>query len=1560
MAKLIGTPSAVSSFNPVAYITDGSTATRWESANSYADTAKDMLILSFAEPVNLRRLEILFATWSRVIQIGYSDVLSLNKADYTTVRTINMVDTPKDDSDKAWYFATYDGVPITASNVIRLPDNEVYSRTWAIYTNTYINIQGGTVDRARVYELSMHNTLLDTSTTPDVPPVIDPKYPQVTRFTGAASSTLAGYPVANAYDANMATRWVSAPSVQDQTFYVVQFTDKVVANYVKMIIAPEGWGDSINIGYALDTVTSLAQVVKLRTIDVAAGSIDDVGKLIRLNNEITFAVPDFPRMANLVVWPGAGRTSTNPLYGNGTHVSLANIQVYGTSKYYGADTVTNPKPPSFPASPFTGTPPASWTRTVQYSTAGDIDYVPTDEDVTLVLFVLQGGGSGGRVDYDLSGTVTAYTEENYGKSSTLFDENGNVLYEAGGANGLYPKVNVSSLTKTSCDWLYAEDYAGGNGATQAGVTTAVAGSTHSRFGAAASGTYTLAKVSGGVGGEDTSFTAEQGGLIPATTSGFERNSTYGWCSTNHDNASTGSVVFQPRNFSAGQVLTFTYYLSSESYDRLVILVGGVEILRQGGQGGFYTVSYTIPTTNNYVIQFQYAKDGSVSQGSDIVYVSRFAVTPTPIVPTRSGATGAAASIYLVAKPYKLRVGAGGLGVTGGQTVPASADGTLGNGGSGGGRGGDGVIQVYEYRGSLTSVSTPYPSLDAYNNATKELPGVYRTNYLGSGAYRSYTHKLRPRTKTVLALIVGAGGTANWGTGATLPAQVVDAFVDIGTKRFTAGSGGPSLTQYNNSGITESVIGAGGVFTGDAPVVRNGEAGYTATATGQPGPVTGIYNSYGNGSDTSYYSTSGVSFGLRSGGSGAYGLAIFKAKDVTDGTLAIQVPGYVSGSSAGKAGNVVIFESEQEDAFGLRVTQTAEQILIKSGPSKTNTTQVVEQFLLKAGSADTQITQVPELMLVKESDLLNNLQVSHATVAFIVDGEDPETYVTQSAEQILLKAKTANTQITQSPELVFMRAPKPAYRTTQVAELLFISEVPSVFWLNFGTLVHPDKNALYTSLTGRASSVQPGAYIQLEGLLAPGTTLFVNGVDVGLSSPIKDNDRVYIYGGVPNYWTPSINVYTYYLTNDAVTRELVGRWNITHRELSPVMRRSYAEMADQTWIRTIVKYGFGHLVPVFTKLLAMYDRIVGTLVTSGNNATAQITSMFTKTYDRLTAGATSLFTKTYERLTAGAVPVFDNAHINVSEGVGYSFADSHSNVQGSPLSAIKPDAISNLATLADYEITKVSIGVESGLSTQHIQATDQFVYSADFLKTSVYDSGYSYGVNLHAPVGMSRVSMGYDRWNVGHVERAGATFEAVLYTRYFGIFDMEPIRTKTYSVLSGVNFEKSEIRATGTYGMDGAANVHKAGYGVFETGTVWTIAYTTTFGAGTLKSGASELGYFDTSAMAFPVGSSKVSYEWERAIPGIGLVDLSPLYTTNNIQKVDFTSYRYAQSENGRGKASLYLGFDSISEANTFTQNFSDVVVTPKFNGFTYTVGVDKTFVCEIYFNGPVSGLIQGG
>ena len=92
-----------------------------------------------------------------------------------------------------------------------------------------------------------------------------------------------------------------------------------------------------------------------------------------------------------------------------------------------------------------------------------------------------------------------------------------------------------------------------------------------------------------------------------------------WQSTNHTSESTDSksIEFVGRT---GDVLSFTYQVSSESYDYFYAYLNGVKILEASGEKTA-EFSYTIPQDGSHILLLKYDKDDDTNLGSDMVTVT---------------------------------------------------------------------------------------------------------------------------------------------------------------------------------------------------------------------------------------------------------------------------------------------------------------------------------------------------------------------------------------------------------------------------------------------------------------------------------------------------------------------------------------------------------------------------------------------------------------------------------------------------------------------------------------------------------------------------------------------------------------------------------------------------------------------------------------------------------------------------------------------------------------------------------------------------------------------------
>lgn len=1258
----------------------------------------------------------------------------------------------------------------------------------------------------------------------------------------------------------------------------------------------------------------------------------------------------------------------------------------------------NPKPPvTLPVVPFSATP-TDWTRT-EFSTAGDFAFTPA-ENTTLVLAIVQGGGAGGQILQNLDGTYTTYGADNIGKDSYIATPANDIITLAGGGNGILGGEIGHLNSAIACDWVRYQDTAGAARPDALAPSNAAAiGTVLGRVGGVGGLTYTIAALTG-PNLSNVDFTnASSEILLPVnSTNNWTRNGTLGWFSTNVGmNGTQSSVEFKPINLAAGQTVTIAYNVSSETSDVFRLLVNGNVYVNNGGSTNT-TFTFNAGATGNYVFRFEYNKNASGQGGLDRAAVTSFKVTNGQFPRNRGGATGANLITYLLPTALNIRVGAGGLGVSGGQTVPAGANATRGNGGAGGGKGGDGVVIIYEYSGALLLEPAPYPlQQTTYDVAlTTEKPGYYRTNYMGDVAMSAtaYQHTVRPRTKNVLVLMCGAGGGAIGGGDVSGNRyQPADTLLTLGPLTYTAGSGNASTRGNSGEYILPRNVGENGQFTAaadrDEIFSKPGASISYSTATAF---VTGSYGRGGSG-----YSDNNTSVASwYAGGTGAVGMFIISQSELEafGRTLNLQLPGGGYGNKvSGVAGAMFIYETET--SFGPQTTQNLESFLIKDGLPSSNVSNVVESILRKDGFGDSvtsqtaelilnkdgfvgdNITQSVEMMLVKESDAVD-LQVSYMNVAFVLEGEDPKTAVSQSVQQVLMVSPNTDRQITQSAEMILMKSEKLPLRISHAVELMFVAENPSVLWLNFGTLEFPVKNKLYQSSTGRATSVQSGAYLQLEGLFAPGTTMFVNGVDVGLSSPLQNNDSVYIYGGVANYYQTFINAYVYYTKNGQIARELAGTWKIVQPNLTAVSPRSYAAYTNFTWMKTAHKIATSSLVPTVVKSNTTYGKFVEVLAQkvshSASNLTGAVVNAAVNMFSFTNAVVAKANTKTSGLLidfskagtsVASTEPEFTKANTLLSEiTVDWELVK----VKDVYSSLVSEQAVAAHVVFVDstYEETHAGYGdfivAEDGFDLIQVSDGSFIIVDSDLAHAGFGDMVKVEIENTPVPH-MELISQEFIESDTDHANFSDAMYRAISSSGYGSIFSMTSFSTIAYSVLSNTQYQYHTGIGTGVWQMPvGDALFAKAGFATVDVFAELTKAHPELVNRGTFKEGAHDVGYFSAYGIVHSVGIELFEISAIKTVAGfadVGAVN-TPLKTSINSAPVNLTPYRYVQSLNGRGKASLYMGFDTVQDALDYTANLYGVTTFAQYNGFVYNLEIDKSFVCEVYFNGPVSGLIQGG
>lgn len=1543
-------------------INDGVVGSRWiGAAVDVTASLQNFCGIKFTGNADVTEVRINFASWGRNIKIGTWAAgadpasASFTKANIIPIRSIDAFSS-NDDDNVGMLVNTWLRFAISATQIpgiVIYCDDNGYSQL----TNT-----SGTTNTNESI-----NEVIISGTPPSGGPV---KLPA----TGIASSQYNDFgSAASITDGNVGTGWssagVGAGAVAD--WVAVQLNAPTAVKKIELYIY--SWGKTIVVGYTNTVPASKAGFTVVRTIDITVTPNDDLGVPWGRQKYNTILMPE--NTASALIWGAYTNDSAANILGIGggalDRVRLMEFNAYSSGELVpAAPPGINPRAPAtVPVVPFSGTA-AGWVRSQEYATAGDFDFTPAI-DTTLVLAVIQGAGSGGQILKNLDGSATSFGPTNEGGDSYIADATGKILSIGGGGKGIVAGVTDGPTTINANDWLRAQAFAGAIGQSIAvPQQAALAGAAQARLGGTAGATYALAGMTGpNLGNIDFTKDVSETLLPVNTSSNFSRNNTLGWFSTNVGmGGSVAFVEFLPIQLSAGQQVVFNYNTSSEVTDRLGIKVNGVQYVYIGG-GVNSSYTYTASTAGSYTFRFEFSKDATVNQGLDRGAVTSIQVVNQQYPLQRSGASGANELHYLLAQPLKIRVGAAGLGVSGGQTVPAGAKGTRGAGGAAGADGGAGVVVIYEYKTPLAVEKPALPTFPNYNVTTAEPTGVYRTNYVGQGlgTKQSYSHKLRPRTKYVYVILVGCGGgTVQTYTGQSVAVPNDPTVVSVGAKTYTAGSGSSSYRTNSGGGQYPCQGGEGGVFTTNAETIYQKDGDGNRNNASQN--TSGVVNSYGSSGGGTQGAGDGINNSAYPGGAGSVGMFVLSGDDIATGTIEIQVPGGGRAPPAGQydVGNPgAVFVFETESGFGFSTTQTSELVLQKSGISATTVTQTAELVLQKSALGAIRTTQTSELILIKDTSV-PDMQVANVYATLVYDAPPTGLNVTQTSELILQKNKIGGTAVTQTTEMVLQKTARSPYRLTQVSELFLVAETPTVFWLNFGTLDTPIRFQLYDSAIGRASSVPPNCKIQIEGFFAEGTHLVINGVASGVLADVKNNDRVYIHGGVTNYWQANMPVYAYYEQNGETARMLVGNWIIKQPVLIPKHTQAYyGSKVTPTWIQS--RAGVGSLVTlqsIITKALMSLVQLTMTAVqnkfgslvdllqekTAANSRIAEVTIGWdvTKALSKVSDSVSWIYTQALSTDVKNVV-TWGTLKAQVSE---YKQADF-------------------IAPKAKYGDVAIAYDVRTDGSTGYVTFTSEdYVLSVNYshftLDTTQTQAGYGdYVVKDFDKlnVGYGDVDQEYEYSNVDHSVTYEVVYVAVQSSSVARLFPMEPMGTIAYSVLTGMEWERSTAQGTGDwviptfsalnpqakYGMFGAAGVDSnSGHSEYSQRETEVI-------------NGPQQGYFGTTSLWVQTYSVYAEREAtvKRSEKTVAF-DVTPIKTTAKTGVFNLTPFLAMQSVNGIGKASLYKGFDTKAEVDQFTENFSGVHTALKYNGYVYTLDVDKSFICEIFNNGPVKWLLQGG
>lgn len=1608
--KIVGTVFAKDTYigeGSLANLIDGNTSSVWHGYNANESSTSDFLGFTYDSPQAIRKLEINFMRWGKTIGIGIADAIPASKTGLTSIRLIDTKLQPLDDAGIAW--------TRTGKNTIILPAGNK-AKVIAIYSND--NLGGplseggmnGNNTRESVYEIAAYVG----------PEEQAPKPSLFTQVNGTAFATSVydnnnSFRIAYLNNGTTGTYWASGNTANGQksedqvcgiAFSAATAVHRVVAHI-------DFWGKEIVFGYGETSSGSKSDFTVIRRIDTRTTLVDDLGVPIGVGKNLTFDIPLYPRdkaFAMFMDTPASNGLADMSGTTGKDYAQVREITMYSDLTFpdwtVPDDYVipVNPEVPAvtLPSSPFS-TDVLNWTRT-EFKVAGDFQFTPAD-NTTLVLAILQGAGSGGHVAYDLSGNAVPYTSAIFGGATYLKNVDGSDAAYAGGgvrqAGG-----EVKSAGQIGMDWLR---YTGLTGAVPPapvlGNTKSTAGAL-AQLGGTAGVPYSLTYIDATSMGLNADFTntTSAANYPVASQSGFQRNSSYGWYSTNKPDNSSGYVNFQPKTFQGGAKLKFTYVVSSEGPDRLQIIVGGVTVFNQGGQTSG-VVEYTIPTSGSYTISFRYNKDGSVSTAGDQVWVTAIALDNTGYPVTEGGSAGGRTATYLLPRVFNFRVGKGGIGAHGGQPVQPSAIGTRGSGGAGGADGGDGVVIFYEYKGPLKTEALPSPQLASYNNVSTEGIGSYKTTYINTlvGGNTAVAHKLRPRTKTVFALVVGAGGgRPNIASGSQAQFQNVAARVFNDLFLVKADSG---LTPPNyNSSIS------GGSVSSDIALLEkwNGASAYVNTTR----PSNGIVANYGMGAggvSNSYYGGSDGAVAFFAIGANYFG---------TDRTLNVVAPGPGYGTwDQGNPGVVMIYETEID--FGVLASQVSELILqISEHHAVTQTSQVAELILQNTGPhATTQTSQVAELILIDEPP--------HATtqttqVAMLVLSRTPKTgsSVSSSFIEVVTKAEPGRARVSQSVQSVLVGSERAVINTSQTVQMLLIREDPTnIEFMDFGVVRYPNKNELYLSDVCTIASVGYGVNvrIQLEGWLPLGSTLIINGVEIGsLTAVVQDGDRVQLKSGITNWFDQRLILYAYITRGNQIIRDHAGYWTMLQGDLSPRKRAIISAatkflgmksaMAGAKLIQVTVAATKQAGIGAKTSVSAIKHAGLGAMTQLSMLKDAGLSILSApQTASRSSVADAASNPNVYQRDSLGG-SIWNLVGALKQEAQDARYANN--GTTASPVEIVLAKQLSFTRSVvkdssshsagwgsvkapgsANYGMSALERKPGRGAATWQVEAVAAVAVDVAFAET-----GYNkIGANGFVPTDMAFVMFDYSKSAalrlvdfISGYPQTGTFFRpGYVYTPSYVSTQSEPFSFTTQ--------ENDKVALVSQLYIENTSH-H---YEFVDQGYVWRsapnrepgIAMSAVAAVSVNRTFWGGFGFIDFHAPNHNVAETEWVNRGNQSQPGrdrifmrqeynrasgltqvyakrdynVNLIPVQYLVRKANILLYGMKPILYQAGKNRIDKAKFYMGFTTQAEVNAFIANFMRPTTKVALDGYVYRVAVDEALVCEVRGpNMPVAWLLHGG
>ncbi len=887
-----------------------------------------------------------------------------------------------------------------------------------------------------------------------------------------------------------------------------------------------------------------------------------------------------------------------------------------------------------PAAPFSTTPDG-WTRTA-FTEAGMYEFVPKQETSFLYIVAI-GGGGGGYAENDDNldggnGGETSVVSANHGLelvrvlggagATKLARGLSNKLTQEARSNWLSNLVQPSIGHGTNGSTVNQNAAAGGNshGAGAASFTLPSKGQTGTDNNSPIAN-FNLSRSWPGYAGSTPRQATKKmlaGSRISFNYTVTNVNTTVyfqflvnGVLHHKRENVSsyTGSFSY---TIPADGDYTFTW----ELYQRYQLAVSGTATL---------SVSSVTVTGNNNIIYYPQTRGGA---GGDYAHGAFLPESLT--VNVGAGGLGSGANFYTPPEAVGNNYGGGGTaGASGANgavfifeysgTIPEEPLDTFALDHFNIANEPIGVLRTSYFGGAVGTVKTVRHYLRPSTKTVIALlvggGGGHNTNY-------SNVTNQAPSAKLIAEnfQIVAGGGSSNRAYSYTY----WDSKCSYNSQTQTwSGCNRTGYTYYN---------GLGGQVDSDLPTLVKRENVHN---NGAPLPNIGLVNSYGQGAarqNTAWHHGGDgayalVSFGgyedqqyfdleIPGGGVGANGngypgaIYIFEAESWT-GFNTQSVLDILQNSPLGDNNvtqTAMLLLEDRGDAPN-NVTQNAFLVLEDRGEAPNNVTQNSLLVTKKLGNKSTYISE--SRLDVAYADSISNIRTSIAAEELLIEADVPKirasaniesilheadtpkiftsaaiesallesaisrVSVGSSLQEILLQSDAARMRASASIASVLTEDFDPTVMPSQNTKLVLLRLNKTIIYLmDFGVVRYPEKGKLYDSQICTVEGVEDTITLQLEGHLPEGSTIFLNGEDVGRSVVARNGDNIQLRSGTTNWYDSRITLYGYVTRDDQVIREYAGFWTMLQADLSAAKHAWLGILSLYTGVLKAVTRPFG--------------------------------------------------------------------------------------------------------------------------------------------------------------------------------------------------------------------------------------------------------------------------------------------------------------------------------------------------------------------------------------------------